>query len=377
MSFSTQDCKNFIADNAESHQLPKDNWKRTSKTKHADGWLRTFKHIKGHEIQILEDTSSSSLKWLSIENSHTLPSISPEKNDLKIESAFNTEEFNALPKNVQLFINTLRSLQGNDALSIDTFDVKYQKLWNMNAIDRQALNNQKDLPHIMMYKSKGCDDSWDTLWQKFDVSFDDEKVLKALAPYFWFCFVNDSRDENENPQMLIAPKGFFDNGRIPLVFDGSKLGNCPSVEFLSEIMESTLEFQIDSKEPLEKIIKSYDKMKSIGIDFSLELQKMQSYHFNFGLKHDFCNDKWVKKHLEKCDVVEEMKYNVYFQYGETEEERDFLKSFATLKEAKAYKKESVKQEGWDGDDPTYKSYAEQYKIVDVEKENKNKFKKTI
>jgi hypothetical protein len=58
-----------------------------------------------------------------------------------------------------------------------------------------------------------------------------------------------------------------------------------------------------------------------------------------------------------------MKFEVYFQYGEEENQRDFLKDFDTLKEAQDYRHEQIELEGWNTDDPTDQSYAQQYKIV--------------
>lgn len=59
-----------------------------------------------------------------------------------------------------------------------------------------------------------------------------------------------------------------------------------------------------------------------------------------------------------------MKFKVYFQYGETQEEKDFLDEFATLEQAQAYREEQIEKEGWAGDDPTYRSYAAQYIILE-------------
>lgn len=60
-----------------------------------------------------------------------------------------------------------------------------------------------------------------------------------------------------------------------------------------------------------------------------------------------------------------MTYDVYFQYGETQNERDLLKNFDTQEEAEEYRQEQIEIEGWNSDDPTDQSYADQYKIVEV------------
>lgn len=59
-----------------------------------------------------------------------------------------------------------------------------------------------------------------------------------------------------------------------------------------------------------------------------------------------------------------MKFKVYFQYGETLEEKDFLEQFDTLEQAQQYRAEQIEKEGWDDDDPTQQSYAELYFILE-------------
>jgi hypothetical protein len=59
-----------------------------------------------------------------------------------------------------------------------------------------------------------------------------------------------------------------------------------------------------------------------------------------------------------------MTFKVYFQYGETTEEKDFLDEFDTLKQAQEYRSEQIEKEGWDDDDATHQSYALQYVIVE-------------
>lgn len=59
-----------------------------------------------------------------------------------------------------------------------------------------------------------------------------------------------------------------------------------------------------------------------------------------------------------------MAFKIYFQYGETREEKDFLEEFDTLEQAQAYRAKQIEKEGWDDDDPTHQSYAELYFIVE-------------
>lgn len=61
-----------------------------------------------------------------------------------------------------------------------------------------------------------------------------------------------------------------------------------------------------------------------------------------------------------------MNFDVYFQYGVTEQESDFLKSFKTWKEANQYCLEQIEKEAWSKEDEKYEDYVKQYKI----KENK-------
>lgn len=124
--------------------------------------------------------------------------------------------------------------------------------------------------------------------------------------FCWFAFVNDSREDNENPLILVTPKGFWDDGRIPMIFDETTIFS-DLVENLTEIMESTLEFTIDNEEPLQKNIKAYQKMKNIGIEFSIDLQKQQSHNFAEKLDHDFCNIKWINENLENLDQKKKLK----------------------------------------------------------------------
>lgn len=91
-----------------------------------------------------------------------------------------------------------------------------------------------------------------------------------------------------------------------MIFDETAIGS-DLVENLTEVMESTLEFTINIEEPLEKIIKAYQKMKSIGIEFSIDLQRQQSHNFGEKLDHDFCNIKWINKNLENLDKKKKMK----------------------------------------------------------------------
>lgn len=293
MPFSTNDCKIFIAENSDANNVPPDNWKRISKIKSTDGWVRTFEHKKGYIIEILEDISSSSLKWISTENKNSV------SNNISLNSKFTDETFKELPKNVKLFINTLRSLQGKNPLENKEFDVSYQQLWKNTIKDRKSCK-EKNIPSILLHDSEGCDESWNILQDNFDKSWSNDAIIKYVASYFWFAFVNDTRDDNENPLMLVTPKGFWDDGRIPMIFDEYKLSS-DLLENLTEVMESTLEFDSDIEDPLEKIIKAYQKMKNIGIEFSIDLQREESHNFGEKLNHDFCNIKWINKNLDNFD----------------------------------------------------------------------------
>lgn len=54
-SASTEDCKKFIQTNAASLGLPADGvWKRKSKSKQDDGWLRVFEHATGATVHLIE-----------------------------------------------------------------------------------------------------------------------------------------------------------------------------------------------------------------------------------------------------------------------------------------------------------------------------------
>jgi hypothetical protein len=51
---STEDCKKFIQDNAAALGIPESGWKRASKSKGADGWLRVFEHASGASLRLVE-----------------------------------------------------------------------------------------------------------------------------------------------------------------------------------------------------------------------------------------------------------------------------------------------------------------------------------
>lgn len=293
MSFSTHDCKLFITKNANANNVPPDNWKRLSKVKNIDGWVRTFQHKEGYIIEILEDINLSSMKWISTKNKNSL------SNNISLNNTSSDESFNQLPENVKLFVNTLRSLQGKKPLENKEFDIKYQELWKNTIKDRKSCKN-KNLPSIMLFDSEGSDDIWNTLWDNFDSSWSEDHIIRYVASYFWFAFANDPRDYDENPQMLVTPKGFWDDGRIPMIFDEYKVGS-DLLSNLTEIMESTLEFNTDIEDPLERIVQAYQRMKDIGIEFSIDLQKYQNIH------DDFCNPKWIKKNLEISEEKKKFK----------------------------------------------------------------------
>lgn len=69
-----------------------------------------------------------------------------------------------------------------------------------------------------------------------------------------------------------------------------------------------------------------------------------------------------------------MRFKVYFQYGEREEEKDFLKEFDSLEKAESYRNEQIEMEGWNTDDETDQSYAKQYQIIDTQPEKTTKMK---
>lgn len=291
MKFTTEDCKEFIKNNVSKYNIPLDGWKRKSKIKNKDGNIRLFEHKDGFLIEILEN--------------NTLSIISCNK---KIEEKiFSDENFNELPKNVKLFINTLRSLQGDFPLFENEFNVNYQNLWSETIKERHSKSNS-GLPDIFLFSSENADKIWDILYDSIDDSFNNEHIIKYIAKYFWFAFVNDPRDEDEpedvNPKIIITPKGFWDDGRIPMIFNINKI-QIPLLKGLEENGESTIEMKINEKDPLVKLRIAYQKMKEIGIEFSENLQGTQEKNYP-GMK-DFINDYWIKENLEDKENIIKIK----------------------------------------------------------------------
>lgn len=258
MKITTKDCKEFISKNAKLYNLPEDNWKRISKSNIDNGILRVFKHKDNHEIQILE-TNDAKLIFIN-------------KNEIKVSNdiEFNDDNLNLLPIKVQLFINTLRSLKGENPLFSHLFDKDLLELWNDNIEYRQESSNDS----IFLYGSKYEDKSWQLLWD-IDNSWNNDNIIKYIASYFSFAFSNDIENEDE-AYILIQPKQYYDDGRIPMIFSYNNIPN-PLLKDLYEIMESTIEFKPNNmKNNEDLLIQAMNKMKEIGIDFNSKLQLEQS-----------------------------------------------------------------------------------------------------
>lgn len=258
MKITTKDCKEFISKNAKLYNLPEDNWKRISKSNIDNGILRVFKHKDNHEIQILE-TYDAKLIFIN-------------KNEIRVSNdiEFNDDNLNLLPIKVQLFINTLRSLKGENPLFSHLFDKDLLELWNDNIEYRQESSNDS----IFLHGSKYEDKSWQLLWD-IDNSWNNDNIIKYIASYFSFAFSNDVENEDE-AYILIQPKQYYDDGRIPMIFSYNNIPN-PLLKDLYEIMESTIEFKPNNmKNNEDLLIQAMNKMKEIGIDFNSKLQLEQS-----------------------------------------------------------------------------------------------------
>lgn len=301
MTVTSNDCKQFIAQNAPDEKIPSSGWKRVSKSKNEDGcWIRIFEHGDGYRVHILEDKDSSDLVWLKTENNKqaVVNNIVYDSEDENI--------FSQMPKAVKLYINSLRSLQGNEPLLPETFSKKHQKMWAQTISDRLNSPDASDLPSIMLFDAEYSDEIWSLLNVGLDSSWDNEHVIKYVATYFWFAFANDPRDTNENPFLLITPKGFWDDGRVQLIFTDYPLHN-DLVKGLHEIMESTLELEPETTDPLEQLREAVIKMKNLGISFSQELQESQICHLSKESGRDFTDPQWRFENLVQSQNKKKVK----------------------------------------------------------------------
>lgn len=292
MKITSEDCKLFISKNAKKHGVPLEDWKRISKKKCAEGVIRVFHHHEGYEIEILENEKK--LTWLNTEKS----------------SNKNTENqevtFESLPESVKLFINTLRSLMGQEILDKKSFDKKTIDIWEKTIQERASRTGK--LPGVFMHDIEHADDIWSLLHDHANSNdWNNENILRYAGQYFWFCFSNDPRQEQENPHLFITPKGFWDDGRVPVIFSSRRIKH-EGFKNLDEIMESTVEFESESEDDLDRLKQAYQFMKKWGVDFSLELQK--DIIQQGCASEDFCNPRWVQQNLEEAPKKLTMKKNV-------------------------------------------------------------------
>ncbi len=285
MKFTSEDCKEFISKKAHQHHVPLVGWKRISKTKNTLGYLRVFKHSDGSEIEILENTQSKCLAWLSTKKINSIET--------------NEYDFSDLPQSIQIFTNTLRSLMGKSILEKESFSAKHLNIWNSAIQERNQINNNNSdnhIPPIYIFDKDFSDDVWNILQDiKYEKNvWNDDRVMKYMSQYFWYCFSNDPRDEDkEYPHLFIAPKGFSDDGRIPMIFEQNI--NQSICAPLSEIMESTVEFTSTQDHQNEQLKESYQFMKLLGIEFSFSLQKTIKYSEE--AHRDFSNKTWIEQNL--------------------------------------------------------------------------------
>lgn len=291
MTITSNDCKLFIAQNALEQKIPSSGWKRISKSKNEDGcWVRIFEHGDGYRVHLVEDKNSSSLTWLKTDNNNQSVN-KPTNYDSEDETIFSQ-----MPEAVKLYINSLRSLQGTEPLLPHKFSKKHQKMWEQTISDRFNSSDTSDLPDIMLFEAEYSDEISNLLTTKIDSTWDNECVIKYVATYFWFAFANDPRDTDENPFLIVTPKGFWDDGRVPLIFNEYSLKN-DLVKGLGEIMESTLELETEATDPLDKLREAVLKMKQLGISFSQELQEIHSCHLDKNSARDFCDPQWRFENL--------------------------------------------------------------------------------
>lgn len=208
----------------------------------------------------------------------------------------NDENFSDLPKNVQLYVNTLRSLMGMDILEEDLFENDIQDLWLDNIKARRG--EYKGDSDFFIHDLDGSDKSWDFL-NNIDSNFDNEEIIKYIGDYFWFAFRSVPTEDFEVLLISVTPKGFFDDGRVGLIFDERYLKN-NLVSNLFEVMESTLEFETETSNPEEKIKEACEKMGNLGIDYSIQLQDMipiskEERDFLSNVLFNTANDKKVNR----------------------------------------------------------------------------------
>lgn len=280
---STEDCRQFIKQNAASLGLPQSGWKRISKTKADEGWLRVFEHAGGHSLRVIEAFGEGAA-GLRFDAAQPAAAI-----DL---AAF--ESASPAMKAAMLWRDAMRAVGGKPPTHSDGPQAHG---WSWGDFAKA----NKDFSG-----GDGREKAQELTQEWVDLGMTEPSAAAMLLDGVSWCFDSDAE--------YAEAEGFWSIGDganvavwptdAPEEF-GSDLGNPLYSTDLENLMESVFQAGRSAAGGKEAFIKAWDEMKSLGCHFDMKTQKK----FNENGDYDEAKpiDKKIRAIIPELIALEEAK----------------------------------------------------------------------
>lgn len=273
---TTDDCKAFIATHAADLGLPTQGaWKRKSKTKGPDGWVRLFEHAGGTTLRLIEPFGAGAAGLRVDDAPSTQASTSTAKPAAPFESA------NPAMQAAMLWRDAMRAIGGVKPLHTDgpnNFG------WNW----KQFAKEHHD------YAGDHRDDVQELTQKWVDLGMAEPASRALMLDGISWCFDSDAEfcdqegwwSSSEGALVAVWPTDAPDEF-------GTELGNPIYSTDLDNSMECIFHAGAGAASGREAFIRAWDEMKSMGCHFDMARQK--DFNENSDYDEDHPIDKKIKK----------------------------------------------------------------------------------
>lgn len=280
---STDDCKKFIQDHAASLGLPATGaWKRKSKTRESEGWLRFFEHASGSVVRIIEPFGQGAPGLRALAPDTAEPPLSPSGFDSASPSM----------QAAMLWRDAMRALGGKPALHTEG---PRAHGWHWS----DFFKNHHD------HSGLGGRDQVQELTQEWvDLGMAEPAARSLLLDGVSWCFDSDAE--------YCDDQGYWNAGEGALVDVwptdapdefGSDIANPVYSTDLDNSMESVFHAGASAASGREAFIRAWDEMKAFGCRFDMARQK----EFNQNAEYDEAHpmDKKIKSIIPELIAAED------------------------------------------------------------------------
>lgn len=282
---STADCKKLIQDNAASLGFPATGWKRVSKTKSEDGWLRVFEHASGASLRVIEAFGQGAA------------GLRLQADICESAGTLDTSIFDSASepmKAAMLWRDAMRAIGGKAQLH-SIGPLAHGWSWD------DFVKANKDFSG-----GDGREKSQELTQEWVDLGMKETAAEALLLDGVSWCFDSDAEysdaegcwDAGDGARVAVWPTDAPDEF-------GGDLANPVYSTGLENSMESVFNAGSSAASGREAFIKAWEEMKALGCHFDMKTQKEFNENGDYDEKNPL--DKKIKRIIPELITQEEAK----------------------------------------------------------------------